>query len=242
MRIIVQGAGVVGAVTKEILEQAGHQVAVHDPALGLEASGKAEALVVCTPCLRGLLDPLPDVECRHVVVRSTVFPAAFDELPAGRRHHWPEFLTERTAAEDARHPDKLVWGSDEPIRGQIFARALLGDHFKSAPFIWMPLRASCLTKIAINTIYAAKVVMANAVYEALDGDEGDYLFVLRGLAADQRINLTHTQIWQDGFRGAGGKCLPKDSRFMAELLGPRTTGMFVRALVETNRQLMMTGS
>jgi UDP-glucose 6-dehydrogenase len=241
MKVIVQGAGVVGRPTGMILERAGHEVAYHDPALGLDATGPADVCVVCCPCIDGML---PDVLCRanEYVVRSTVLPKAFDALPVGKRYHWPEFLTERTAEYDALHPDKLIWGSDTPVRGELMARRLLGAHFDSAPFVWMPIEASCITKLGINTIYTAKVLLANALYDALEGDEDIYRHVLEGLRLDKRINLTHTNIWQDGFRGAGGKCLPKDTGLLAKCLEGKTTGDLIRCMSEVNERLMREGA
>ena len=219
-----------------ILERAGHQVSYHDPALALAASEPADVCVICCPCIDGML---PDVLCpaNEYVVRSTVLPAAFDALPVDKRYHWPEFLTERTAERDALHPDKLIWGSDTPVRGELMARRLLGTHFDSAPFIWMPLEASCITKLGINTIYTAKVLLANALYDAVGGDESTYRYICRGLEFDKRICLTHTNIWQDGFRGAGGKCLPKDTGLLAKWLEGRTTGELVRCMSDVNDRL-----
>lgn len=235
MRVIVQGAGVIGQPTAEIIRAAGHTVVIHDPDKGRVAHGEADVCVVCTPCRDGYLPELCPADT--YVVRSSVLPQAFEVLPQDKRHHWPEFLTERTAEHDALHPDKLIWGSDMPIKGELVARTLLGAHFDSAPFIWMPLEASCVTKLGINTIYTAKVMLANALYDAVGGDEDTYRYVLRGLRLDKRIKLTHTDIWQDGFRGAGGKCLPKDSRFLAGLLKGHTTGVFLAAMCDANDRL-----
>lgn len=218
------------------MKRAGHVVDFHDPALGMEASGPTDAVVVCAPCLDGLLPALP--EAKIYVVRSTVKPEAFDLLPEGRRHHWPEFLTERTAEYDAAHPDKIIWGSDlGPQAAAKLARDLLGNHYHQAASLFVSLRASCLIKIGINTIYTSKVLLANALYEAAGQDETEYLSILRGLGMDKRLKVTHGKIWQDDYRGAGGKCLPKDTRLLAELLEGKTTGRLIRSMIEVNDDL-----
>ena len=232
MRVIVQGAGVIGQPTAEITRAAGHKVIIHDPDKGQLADAPADVCVVCTPCRDGYLPELCVADT--YVVRSSVLPQAFEVLPQDKRHHWPEFLTERTAEYDALHPDKLIWGSDMPIKGELMARTLLGSHFDSAPFVWMPLEASCVTKLGINTIYTTKVLLANALYDAVGEDPKEYESVCWGLHLDQRITLTHTNIHQDGYRGAGGKCLPKDTRNLLRVLEGTIGGRLVRALVECN--------
>ncbi len=237
MRVIVQGAGVIGRPTGRILKEAGHIVDYHDPDQGMFAEGPCDVLVVCTPCREGFLPELVG-DPRVTVVRSTVLPQAFDDLPVGKRHHWPEFLTERSADQDAMYPDKLVWGSDLPREEAAdFARRLLVNHYQAAPVLHVSLRASCLIKLGINTHYTAKVMLANALWDAVDGDAEDYNAVCMGLAMDQRISLSHHRIMQDGFRGAGGKCLPKDSRLLSRLLEKHTTGTFLRAMCDANDRL-----
>ncbi len=233
MRVIVQGYGVVGTCTARILAAAGHEVVPHDPALGHTAEGHADVLVICTPCLDGFLDPLPDT-CTwdQVVVRSSVVPNAFVVLDCPV-HHWPEFLTEATAEADALSPDKLVWGHDGAAP-EAFARELLGAHYDKAPVLHCSLQASSLIKLGINTIYTTKVLLANALYDAVGEDPKEYESVCWGLHLDQRITLTHTNIHQDGYRGAGGKCLPKDTRNLLRVLEGTIGGRLVRALVECN--------
>jgi UDPglucose 6-dehydrogenase len=172
------------------------------------------------------------------VVRSSVLPEAFSDLPSECRHHWPEFLTERTAMQDALNPDKIIWGSDlERSEAAYFAHCLLGSHYTAAPVFHTSLEASCLIKIGINAYYTAKVMMANALWDAAGQDPRIYSDICVGLQMDQRINLTHHRVMQDGYRGAGGKCLPKDSRFLQHLLEGHATGKFIAAMCDANDRL-----
>ena len=50
----------------------------------------------------------------------------------------------------------------------------------------------------------------------------DYDRIAEAAAADKRIGPSHLKIWHKGYRGYGGKCLPKDTRAFiqhAERLG-----------------------
>jgi len=40
--------------------------------------------------------------------------------------------------------------------------------------------------------------------------------VKEGAAADKRIGRTHLEIFHKGYRGYGGKCLPKDTRALIQ--------------------------
>jgi UDPglucose 6-dehydrogenase len=45
----------------------------------------------------------------------------------------------------------------------------------------------------------------------------DYDAVKEAAAADKRIGRSHLEVFHKGYRGYGGKCLPKDTRALIEL-------------------------
>jgi len=45
----------------------------------------------------------------------------------------------------------------------------------------------------------------------------DYDTIKEAAAADKRIGRSHLEIFHKGFRGYGGKCLPKDTRALIQL-------------------------
>jgi UDPglucose 6-dehydrogenase len=68
-----------------------------------------------------------------------------------------------------------------------------------------------------NTWFSAKVVFANQMYDLCQKIGVDYEIVKEAAAADKRIGPTHLEIFHKGYRGYGGKCLPKDTRALIQL-------------------------
>jgi UDP-glucose 6-dehydrogenase len=60
--------------------------------------------------------------------------------------------------------------------------------------------------------FSVKVVYANQIYDLCEKLGIDYNRVRECAAADKRIGPSHLEIFHKGYRGYGGKCLPKDTR------------------------------
>ncbi len=75
----------------------------------------------------------------------------------------------------------------------------------------MPARAAELVKYASNAFLAVKVIFANELFDLCGALAADYADVRAGLAADGRIGASHLDVHDGGYRGYGGKCLPKDT-------------------------------
>jgi UDPglucose 6-dehydrogenase len=195
--------------------------------------------IIATPCADGYLDdPAWALQSDQVVVRSTVLPAAFDALRVGRRHHWPEFLTEATADADVLAPDKLVWGTDDETDVSLLVQLLGGHYWRLRDrAVITTLRASAVAKLGINAIYTAKVLLHNALWDAVDHDEGEYGALLAAEGHDKRLLVSHSDPWHGGYRGAGGKCLPKDTAILAAHLGETWAGDLMRDLLDRNAKL-----
>jgi len=61
------------------------------------------------------------------------------------------------------------------------------------------------------------VVFANQMYDLCEKLGIQYDRVKEAAAADKRIGPTHLDILHKGYRGYGGKCLPKDIRALIQL-------------------------
>lgn len=154
-----------------------------------------------------------------IIIKSTVVPgttyAYQEKFPALNLIFSPEFLTEKTAVYDFAHPDKQLVG----ITGKSgeFAEKTL-KILPRAPYEKiMHARAAEMAKYAVNTCYAFKVIFGNSLYDLCRKVGADYDVVRDGLTHDKRIIDSHFDVFHGGFRGYGGKCLPKDVKTLAYL-------------------------
>ncbi|MEK7545777.1 MAG: hypothetical protein AAB554_01715 [Patescibacteria group bacterium] len=154
-----------------------------------------------------------------VVIKSTVLPGATDQLQQEFPRHKilfnPEFLTEVSADQDMNYPDRqLIGHTEESYNVATDVMHLL----PMAPFERvMPAKEAEMVKYFGNTWFAAKVIFANQMYDMCQAIGVDYDVVKESAAADKRIGRSHLDVFHKGYRGYGGKCLPKDTRALIEL-------------------------
>lgn len=154
-----------------------------------------------------------------VVIKSTVLPGATDRLQEEFPRHKilfnPEFLTEVTADQDMNYPDRQIVGTT-PKSFNVAADIM--HLLPMAPFERiMPAKEAEMVKYFGNTWFAAKVVFANQMYDLCQAVGAEYDVVKEAAAADKRIGRSHLEVFHKGYRGYGGKCLPKDTRALIEL-------------------------
>jgi UDPglucose 6-dehydrogenase len=157
---------------------------------------------------------------KTVVIKSTVLPGTTDEMAKANPKHRvlfnPEFLTESTADQDMGYPDRQIIGYTSEASQRVAKDALL--LLPLAPFERvMPAKSAEMVKYYGNTWFSTKVVFANQMYDMCQALGVDYDAVKESASADKRIGPSHLDIWHGGFRGYGGKCLPKDTRALIQL-------------------------
>lgn len=214
----------------------------------LRASDVA-VLCVGTPgsSVTGLLDMAPVFEAAStwaskrmfrggvLFVRSTLMPGAcegiqgsLDALFPGKFSvvHWPEFLAEGTALSDLRSSSRStssrprIIGVRDPANvddalGGVLLRLMPDNHLVAT----VPWGVSELSKLATNTMLAARLTVANeiAMLAMMSGvDVDDVLDIVGG---DERIGRNYLRT----AAGWGGSCLPKDSTALAMFASKRAT-------------------
>ncbi len=235
------GLGMVGGALCRYFEKnrgyaVGQDLFGFDPAKAftdLEALNRAEVVFICVPTpyqtsavdgklgfdLSYVRSAIETVQgSKIVVIKSTVRPGTTETLQKDYpRHRFlfnPEFLTEVSADQDMNYPDRQIVGYTDQ------SYTVAGDVMHLLPLApferIIRAREAEMVKYFGNTWFSTKVVFANQMYDLCQALGADYEVVKESAAADKRIGRTHLDIFHKGYRGYGGKCLPKDTRALIE--------------------------
>ena len=228
----IMGLGVVGDATHHHFERTGYQLRVYDPGRGLgstDAVNEADVVLICVPTpyhpVRGFDDSaLEDAVSslggsKIVVIKSTVLPGTTEAFQVRYSQHCflfsPEFLRQAHSRTDFLRPDRQIMGHTAQSRH--LAESVLA-MMPSAPYVRiMSAREAEMTKYMTNSYLALRVTFANEMFDLATALDIDYDTVREAVAADVRIGPSHLDVLQDGYRGYGGKCLPKDTKALLEL-------------------------
>lgn len=224
-RVGIIGLGTVGVAAASYYADADYEVIGYDPAYNgperfAELNEQCHTVLICVPTpagAHGTLDCSAVEQAvaslhgkKQVFIKSTVNPGFTDYLQEKITRHsiyfWPEFLDEDTACADFKNPRR------PHIVG--VPKSRINTDFKLPPADFWPkfyhaqaidaLQAELL-KLGTNFYYALRVGFANAMY-----DMGMTQETLNLLRKDWRIGDWGLQVFHKGYRGFGGKCLPKD--------------------------------
>lgn len=242
-KIGVMGLGMVGGAVSRFFQKQGYEFGQDmfgfDPvkeATDMETFNReAEVVFVCVPTpynvnpengvighdlsyVRNAISRLDG--SKTIVIKSTVLPGTTDQMAAEYPQHRvlfnPEFLTEVTADQDMSYPDRQIVGYTTEASHRIAKDLLL--LLPLAPFERvLKAKEAEMVKYYGNTWFSTKVVFANQMFDMCQAVGVNYDAVMEGASADKRIGATHLTVWHKGYRGYGGKCLPKDTRALIQL-------------------------
>jgi UDPglucose 6-dehydrogenase len=226
------GVGVVGSAVRNYLQLTGICPLLYDPfkELGsVEEINQADLVYICVPTPyvgdRGFDGKAVATALsllrgeKTVVIKSTVIPGTTERLQREYPQHQilfnPEFLREASADADFLTPDRQIVGfcGDGSVRATDVLAALPRAPYEAV----VPASAAELTKYATNAFLALKVIFGNELFDLCQGLSTDYEVVKEGIGADERIGMSHLDVLDAGYRGYGGKCLPKDTRSLLDL-------------------------
>ncbi|PIR66403.1 MAG: hypothetical protein COU51_03935 [Parcubacteria group bacterium CG10_big_fil_rev_8_21_14_0_10_36_14] len=232
-KIGIMGVGMVGGAMARFFEKNGEMPILYDPPRGLDSKeeiNKADIIFVCVPTPydeeRGGFDLSYVRQAfsiligeKIIVLKSTILPGSTDmlqeEFPQHKILFNPEFLTEVTADQDMSYPDRQIVGYTE--KSFTVAKDIV-LMLPLAPFERIvPAKVAELIKYFNNTWFSTKVIFANQMYDVCEKLNADYDLVSECAAADKRIGPSHLKVMHKGYRGYGGKCLPKDTRAFIQL-------------------------
>jgi len=227
MNLGIVGCGVIGNSLAGLLKDMGYPVKQYDPVKGLiDDISECEIIFVCVPTKKDM--KFEDVKTAVsyinlknkkgiITIRSTLMPGMIDKFIKRYKREFvylPEFLRERTAFLDEICPDKIIVGTRGIEVFEIFKRLFkrVVDN-KNKIIMMKPVEAELL-KVALNSLYTIKVVFGNELYDICQKYGADYYKLFEAFKLDKYINAMHLDPLFDGYRGAGGKCLSKDIKFL----------------------------
>ncbi len=157
-------------------------------------------------------------EGKIAVIKSTIVPGTTksiqEENPDIFVLHSPEFLTEKTAAYDAKNPSLNIVGL--PIQDEIYqekARIVLSLLPKPQYEKICLAEEAEIIKYTHNNLGYVKLIFINMVYDLATKLGADWGVIREALASDPmvatKLNYHLDPIHKSG-RGAGGHCLIKD--------------------------------
>ncbi len=236
LRIAVAGTGMVGGALSRYLtvQHPNVQVGLFDPPKGLADTNvldKAEVIFLAVPTpyyldgtgfddsfLREVVEAIT-VPDKTIVIKSTVLPGTTDAFQKKYPQHAflfnPEFLTEANADRDMQSPTRQIMGYTPKSQDRAYD---VLELLPRAPYAaCIPAIEAELVKYFGNAFLAMRVTFANHMYDICGALEANYQTVMEAAAADPRIGSSHLDVAHGGYRGYGGKCLPKDMRALIQL-------------------------
>lgn len=227
MNLGIVGCGVIGESLAKLLEDMGHFVQRYDPAklLGCDIT-LCKIVFICVPTkadmkfedVKMAIDYINLKNKKGIIaIRSTIMPGMTDKFIKEYKRefvYFPEFLRERTAFLDEICPSQIILGTRKRETFEIFKRLFKrGADSKNKIIMMKPVEAELL-KVALNSLYTIKVVFGNELYDICQKYGADYYKLFEAFKLDKYINAMHLDPLFDGYRGAGGKCLSKDIKFL----------------------------
>jgi len=226
-KIGILGLGMVGGALQRYFEKKRIDVFKYDKGRNIgsvKEVNQADVIFICvpTPFVEGIGPDLSYVEdaCNNVlgnkiiVIKSTILPGTTARLQKKYPQHKflfnPEFLVEEKADECMQNPERQIIGYTDLSRqtGEDILAIL-----PKAPYerIVRAIEAEMI-KYFGNTFLSTKVIFSNQMYDLCKALGIDYEIVRECVAEDKRITPSHMDIFHGGYRGYGGKCLPKDTK------------------------------
>ena len=149
-----------------------------------------------------------------IVIKSTCNIGFTESLNDKNIIYCPEFLREKYALEDMKHPSRIIIGCPTKNNKVIkLGRLLQNSAFNRPNILYMSTKEAESVKLFSNAYLAMRVAYFNELDTFAKNNNLDTHQIINGVSLDPRIgdyyNIPST--------GYSGKCLPKDTLALANL-------------------------
>lgn len=248
LKIGIIGLGMVGGTIKRYFDKKKSKVLFYDKGKNIGSIGevnRADVVFICVPTPFNEVNGF-DLSCvkdacgkifgsKIIIIKSTVLPGVTEKLQQEYPQHKflfnPEFLTEKTADDDFRNSERQLVGYTDKSKN--VAKKIM-QLLPRAPFEKIiPASEAEMIKYFNNTFNAMKVIFANQMYDLCEAVGVDYDCVMKCAAVSRFIKTEdHLHIFHKGYRGYGGKCLPKDIRALIEFADKKNVDLKLHKIIE----------
>ena len=242
-KIAVIGLGFVGGtIHKSLLDKPDLECIGIDPAKGFDVPYStikdAVGIFVCVPSpmntdgsadvsiLKNVLKDLKSINYQGVIISKVTAPPdvyASLQYEFPNLVHSPEFLTAANAYHDYINGSFAIIGGDNKEYVNIADRLIHVSQPYLKKVMHCSIKEASLTKYAINSFLATKVLFMNEMATLSNATGCDWNNIKDLMQLDQRVGQSHMQVpGPDGHYGFGGYCFPKDTRallFYADSIG-----------------------
>lgn len=254
------GQGYIGKNYADDFEERGYTVvryALEEPyAKNKDAIASCDIVFVAVPTptkrevfddsiLRGVMPLIGNG--KTAVIKSTMVPGTTEaiqrDFPDIFVMHSPEFLSRKTASEDARFPRRNIVGIpvDSPEHRAKAEEVL--SILPNAPYTLLcRSKEAELIKYANNSFFYAKIMHMNLLYELAEAHGASWENIRNAMSNEPWIGETHIDPVHRTGRGAGGPCLIKDfatfRRHYAEFVDDESGAQLLALMEQKNLELL----
>lgn len=248
MKVGIVGHGFVGKAVEYGFNHPQVEIQIIDPKYGTSVDDLSECDVtfVCVPTpmsvdgsidsniLENVMNQLTPWHAGLIVVKSTITPNLAERFQKHGVVYNPEFLREKSAANDFVNPDIHVFGGDPADVDLLEAIYKEYSLCRPCPVFKMTAKEASYVKYAINNFLALKVTFFNQLYDTAVADNANISAIINAVGADPRIGYSHVRVpGFDGKRGFGGSCFPKDTSAFVHFTDKMT---LLEKVIEINNQ------
>lgn len=250
--MIIAGYGFVGKAHEILFKDYRREIVIHDPPKDKVADfGNTSAVVICVPTPQlesGACDmsAVYDVvsQCSKdtpILIKSTISLQGWyylkETFPDHKLCFSPEFLRAMNYLNDIKNFDNVILSGDTDYWRDQYSM----NWAATVKINIVSPEEAIAIKYFRNAYLATKVSFFNEIYDFCQTYDIDFDQVRGGVGADERIGNSHTFVMpEEGLRGWGGMCFPKDTSALLKMAAEKNINLnTLNAAVDYNRQIRL---